>query len=226
MAHMLTHAPRNQAGLYLPERPNPARIAAYSGVIAIHAAALMLLLMPMAAPVPPASKDEVTEIKDWITKPKILEIPIAPPTHQKPKPVMTPRPTTTPTVRAPIDDAPVLSTTGEQVAEVVGPVDDSAHDVVEQPSIAAVRLEYANAPAPAYPREELRRRIEGTVLLQVLVDVDGRPLDVLVQQSSGNRRLDEAARLQVLKRWTFRPAMQNGVAIQAMGLVPVVFKVQ
>jgi periplasmic protein TonB len=64
------------------------------------------------------------------------------------------------------------------------------------------------------------------VLLQVLVDIDGRPLDVLIQQSSGNRRLDEAARLQVLKRWTFRPAMQNGVAIQAMGLVPVVFKVQ
>jgi len=226
MAHMLTHAPRNQAGLYLPERPSPARIAAYSGVIAIHATALMLLLMPMAAPVPPADREDVTEIRDWITKPKILEVPIAPPVQQKPRPVITPRPTITPTVRAPVDDAPVLSATGEQVTEAVGPVGDSTSDIVEQPPIAAVRLEYANAPAPAYPREELRRRIEGTVLLQVLVDVDGHPLDVLVQQSSGNRHLDEAARLQVLKRWTFRPAMQNGVAIQAMGLVPVVFKVQ
>ena len=35
------------------------------------------------------------------------------------------------------------------------------------------------------------------MLLQVLVDVDGRPLEVTVSRSSGHRELDEAARLQV-----------------------------
>ena len=44
-----------------------------------------------------------------------------------------------------------------------------------------------------------------------------------VSQSSGNRDLDEAARQQILKRWSFRPAMKNGQAVQALGLVPVAF---
>ena len=33
----------------------------------------------------------------------------------------------------------------------------------------------------------------------------------------------EAARKHVLKRWMFRPAMQDGVAVQAIGLVPINF---
>jgi protein TonB len=224
MAHMLTHAPRTQAGLYLPERPSPARIAAYSGAIAIHAAALMLLLMPMAAPV----KTPVSETIpiNWIVPKKVEPIPVPVEKPDKPRPeVRNIASVQPPRVEAPAIDVPILVEEGEQAPPDTGPVVDHGSDVV-QPTIAAVRLEYAHAPAPAYPREELRRRIEGTVLLQVLVDVDGHPLDVVVQQSSGNHRLDEAARLQVLKRWTFRPAMQNGVAIQAMGLVPVVFKIQ
>jgi len=47
-----------------------------------------------------------------------------------------------------------------------------------------------------------------------------------VQSSSGNRSLDEAARKHVLKRWMFRPAMQGGRAVQAIGLVPVAFSLQ
>jgi periplasmic protein TonB len=223
MAHMLTHAPRMQAGLCLPERPSPARIAAYSGVITIHAAALMLLLMPMAAPVKTQISDTIPI--NWVVPKKLEPVPVPIEKPDKPRPEVRNIASVPPRMETPSIDVPILVEHGEEAPPDTGPVVDHSPDIVE-PSIAAVRLEYANAPAPAYPREELRRRIEGTVLLQVLVDVDGRPLDVLIQQSSGNRRLDEAARLQVLKRWTFRPAMQNGVAIQAMGLVPVVFKVQ
>jgi protein TonB len=89
-----------------------------------------------------------------------------------------------------------------------------------------MRLEYAFAPAPAYPRDALREGITGTVLLQVLVDVDGRPLQVEIQRSSGDRRLDVAARRQVLANWRFRPAMQDGRAIRAIGLVPIAFNLQ
>jgi protein TonB len=89
--------------------------------------------------------------------------------------------------------------------------------------VPGVRLEYQQAPAPAYPRDALRDGIQGTVMLQVLVDVDGRPLDVRIQQSSGNRQLDNAARRQVLEHWRFRPAMKDGRAIQAIGLVPIDF---
>jgi protein TonB len=69
----------------------------------------------------------------------------------------------------------------------------------------------------------LRDGVQGTVMLQVLVDVDGHPLEVQVQHSSGNRQLDNAARRQVLEHWTFRPAMKDGRAVQAIGLVPIAF---
>jgi protein TonB len=66
--------------------------------------------------------------------------------------------------------------------------------------------------------------MEGTVILQVLVGSDGRALEVRVHQGSGHRLLDDAARRQVLRHWRFRPAMQDGRAVQAIGLVPVEFR--
>src|SRR3546814_15407316 len=60
-------------------------------------------------------------------------------------------------------------------------------------------------------------------MLQVLVDVDGRPLQVDVEHSSGHRVLDNAARRYVLQNWTFRPAMRGGRPVQAVGLVPIAY---
>ena len=77
-------------------------------------------------------------------------------------------------------------------------------------------LEYASAPAPSYPREALRAGITGTVLLEVLVGVDGSPLKVTIHQSSGNRELDRAAQQQVQKHWRFRPASRDGAPVQAI----------
>src|SRR3546814_11757122 len=66
--------------------------------------------------------------------------------------------------------------------------------------VAGVRLQYADAPSPPYPRAALRAGLQGTVMLQVLVDVDGRPLQVNVEHSSGYRVLDNAARRYVLQQ--------------------------
>ena len=60
----------------------------------------------------------------------------------------------------------------------------------------------------------------------MLVDVDGKPLQVSIHRSSGNRELDRAAQQHILRRWTFRPAMRDGRAVQAIGLVPIDFKLQ
>ena len=116
---------------------------------------------------------------------------------------------------------PVVDNT---ITEDIGPATDLGTATSTAPT--AIQLEYLSAPPPKYPRGALSRRIEGTVLLQVLVGIDGRPLDVTVSQSSGNRELDEAARSQILKRWSFRPAMKNGQAVQALGLVPIAFNLR
>lgn len=224
MAHTFDHAPRMQAGRYLQGRPSAARIAALSGMIAIHVVALMLLLMPMAAPVRTTVPATIPIV--WTMPRKIEVVPVDKPKPEMPRPRVERIASVQPRMETPPVDIPVLAEHGEETPPDIGPVAEEPLDTAGPLVIAAVRLEYASAPAPAYPRDALRRRSEGTVLLQVLVDTDGRPLDVVVQQSSGHRVLDDAARQQVLKRWRFKPAMRDGVAIQAIGLVPVAFKLQ
>lgn len=227
MVHALAHSPRLQAGQFhtspLKERLDPTRIAAFSGAVAVNAIALLLLLMPMSAP-PPVALAEPEPGMTWVIpekKPQI--VPVVPNQQtppQKTLPVARPRPTAN---AVPTPDPVIVDQGTEAATPVVDPIVETR--IVETPAdpIAAVRLEYASAPPPAYPRDALRMRAQGTVLLQVLVGSDGRPLDVQVQSSSGYRSLDEAARTHVLKRWRFRPAMQEGRAVQAIGLVPVAF---
>lgn len=107
---------------------------------------------------------------------------------------------------------------------VTDAVTDSA-PAIAAPSgpVEAGQLHYLSSPAPSYPVAALRAGQQGTVLLRVLVGTDGRPAEVSVQTSSGHRALDLAARSQVLRSWRFQPAMQNGQAVQAYGLVPVSF---
>jgi protein TonB len=84
-------------------------------------------------------------------------------------------------------------------------------------------IAYETATPPAYPLQALRNGIEGTVLLKVLVDAGGRPMQVLIEHGSGSRLLDDAARKQVLAAWRFHPARRDGRAIEAWVLVPVRF---
>ena len=225
MVHTLAHTPRLQVGQLL-ERPNAARIAAMSGAIAINAIALLLLLMPMSAPLPVVVTDVVEP--RWILPEKKPDLtPIVPVTQTPPHTPQTPVIRTQPQLSTVSMTDEIIVEQGDVPAvESTDPTAEST--IIEQPSgpIAGVRLEYAYAPPPTYPRDALRTRTEGTVMLQVLVDVDGRPIDVQVQTSSGNRSLDDTARKHVLKRWRFKPAMRDGVAMQAYGLVPIAFALQ
>ena len=227
MVHTLAHTPRLQAG-YLKERPNAARIAAMSGAIAVNAIALLLLLMPMSAPLPVMVDEPLIDI--YFPKPEKKKEPEVVPVERTQKATVKPEVSVRPQPRLTVAPTPTDEVIVDQGTVPVVPDTDPADEsiTVAPPSgpIAAVRLEYADAPRPAYPRDALRARAEGTVMLQVLVDVDGRPIDVQIQSSSGNRSLDDTARKHVLKRWRFKPAMRDGVAIQAYGLVPVAFKLQ
>ena len=200
------------------QRPHPDgnRIAGYAAAITVNAALLMLLLVPLRAP-PPLDVPEVIQPLRWILRETPPPQPPRPVAVEKPRPpsVVAPRRVETP----PAPQAPVLSEQGELAPELPDAAAVPTTPAITAPTapLPGVRLEYAQAPAPSYPRAALRAGIEGTVLLQVLVDVDGRPLQV------GDRRLDLAARDQVLRHWRFRPAIRDGRAVQAIGLVPIDF---
>ena len=208
----------------LHPHPDANRIAGYAVAITFNAALLMLLLVPLRSPPPLDLPDAVQPIR-WILRETPPPRPPVPVTIEKPEPrtpsTVAPRQVETP----PLPQTPVLSEQGELAPDVSDAPVAPTMPAITGPStpLPGVRLEYAQAPAPSYPHAALRAGIEGTVLLQVLVDVDGRPLQVDVSRSSGDRRLDSAAREQVLRHWRFHPAVRDGRAVQAIGLVPINF---
>jgi protein TonB len=83
-------------------------------------------------------------------------------------------------------------------------------------------VQYLRPPAPVYPRESSRRREQGTVVLRVLVDTQGKPAQIQIERSSGFERLDIAAR-QAVEQALFQPHEVNGVAQAAQVLIPIEF---
>ncbi|MFZ5636895.1 MAG: energy transducer TonB [Pseudomonadota bacterium] len=204
----------------------PVRILGLAGAIALNIAALMLLLVPVSAPMQIEKEDDPWYMPEdrRIEPPKPpepVEVPIVrpQPRTQTPVPIVQPQPQPQPAV-----DNEVIVPDG---SEYVPPTETT--DTIAPPTLPAsdplpsTRLEYASAPAPSYPREAILDGIEGTVVLKVLVDVDGKPLSVEIERSSGNRHLDAAARRQVLRKWLFKPAVRDGRAVQVYGMVPVNF---
>ena len=100
------------------------------------------------------------------------------------------------------------------------PVEVSAPKLV---SASAVR--YARAPAPLFPAQSRRLGEEGEVVLKVLVDVEGRPAQVLVVRSSGYARLDDAA-VQAMKAALFKPYVEDGRALSVWVQTPVAFQLE
>ena len=69
-------------------------------------------------------------------------------------------------------------------------------------------------PAADYPVESIPSREVGTTQVQYLVHVDGSVRDTIIAGSSGSPRLDQAA-IQIVSRWRFQPAVQNGRPVPA-----------
>ena len=81
---------------------------------------------------------------------------------------------------------------------------------------------YVRAPKPRYPSAARALRLAGTVVLRVLIDERGRPIQVNVHKSSGHRVLDEAAQCAASEA-LFKPYLENGEPHQAFVLVPIEF---
>ena len=82
---------------------------------------------------------------------------------------------------------------------------------------------YLSNPAPAYPDVARRLRQEGTVQLRVLVSPSGSASAVSIASSSGVASLDQAA-LRAVRRWRFKPAQRDGLAVAATVQVPIRFE--
>jgi len=70
--------------------------------------------------------------------------------------------------------------------------------------------------APVYPAEAVRASVEGTVVVEAIIDIEGNVQKVKVLESIP--LLDEAA-LDAVRQWKYTPATRNGE------LTPIVMKV-
>ena len=84
-------------------------------------------------------------------------------------------------------------------------------------------LLYSPSSNSYYPRLSRRRGEQGTVLLRVQVNPNGRAVAIQIKKSSGSKRLDNAAR-KIVRNSRFSPAKKNGIAVSNRIIVPIVFK--
>jgi TonB family protein len=80
----------------------------------------------------------------------------------------------------------------------------------------------AKGAPPSYPRESIRARESGEVLLRVDVDPAGRATTVAVEHSNASRRLRNAA-IAAAREWTFEPERVGGHPIAATIVLPIRF---
>ncbi|AWV06802.1 energy transducer TonB [Marilutibacter maris] len=206
--------------------PDVNRILAMAAMIVLHLVAVMLLLRPQSIE-PVEAKQEtilVEPIKLDQPPPPPVPVPVertpTAPVRQPSPPVRQPDPL--PDSQAPDIHVPPVDAVGETTDVIAdNAIDDGPPDLSP---MTGARLAYASAPAPRYPVKAVREGRSGTVLLQVVVDEAGQPIEVTVSRSSGHRDLDQAAVRQVLKSWRFQPATRDGHPIRAIGLVPVDFR--
>jgi TonB family protein len=85
-----------------------------------------------------------------------------------------------------------------------------------------VRVSYAYNPRPNYPEVARSEGWQGTVILRVLVDQEGRSRAVEVSRSSGFDALDRAA-LETVKSWRFHPARYGQRRVESWVRIPIVF---
>ena len=77
---------------------------------------------------------------------------------------------------------------------------------------------------PVYPKKAAKAGIEGTVIIEIVVGLDGKAHDARVVHSV-DPELDRAA-LKCVEGWRFRPGMVNGEPVAVLATAEVNFRLE
>ncbi len=75
---------------------------------------------------------------------------------------------------------------------------------------------------PEYPKDAFVKKIEGQVVLEILIDSTGRVSRVRILNSIP--ALDQAA-VECVKKWVFAPALKRGHPVASLATAPVTFRI-
>ncbi len=192
---------------------------------------------PAPEPKPVAKKPEPEPVKVAVAKPKpkpetkpkpepkVETVKVAP-AAVEPKPEPKPEPVQSTLKPEPVTPEPKIETVKTAPAAAEPKPEPKVEAVKTAP--AAVEPKPAPAPAPAvfeppqlldrvepvYPRKALKKASGESVLLKMLIDESGRIIRVSVERGVSVPEL-EAACINAVLRWKYRPAQENGVAVKA-----------
>lgn len=189
---------------------------------------------PAASPALPRPEPEAaSEIRPESFKTAVAEPtpepeppPIPPRPEREPVPAAQPEPELPPqraTTAAPEPTSPAAAPPAPAPAspQEPGPV-VAAEEAAE---VIMARPLYRENPPPPYPPAARQRLYQGTVLLAVLVNAQGRVENLEVATSSGHPLLDRAA-LNGVQDWRFEPGRRNGQAVAMWVQVPIRFSLE
>ena len=173
----------------------------------------------------PAIKPSPKQKSNHVRKKKTLKKQVKPPDIQKEKTAVKPESIPEPkepetaeeTKEVYFDPAPDMShircsTTVDHKAEIPG-----AQTILEARPI------YRINPPPSYPNIARKRGYQGNVVLEVLINKQGKVIDFRVFSSSGYSILDKTA-IASVKKWLFEPGMRGSDKIEMWVRVPIRFK--
>jgi len=129
-----------------------------------------------------------------------------------------------------VDDQPAQSpvqTAAIQSPEPAGSEEQSTPQSQTGPALFPPKFDaaYLHNPKPDYPSAARRFGFQGTVVLRVLIGVEGSPTEIRVEKSSGHNILDEAA-LTAVKQWQFEPAREGDSRVAGWVDVPIQFRLE
>lgn len=177
---------------------------------------LIMANLVMEVPAPPASIPQLVERKaqnHTLQQPATKTAPTAAPPLE-PNPVVT--------QAAPIEAPPSVAAVPSPSSSAVSSAQTTRPTTPAQVSLPSTDADYLINPAPPYPRASRRMGEEGTVVLRVFINTEGRAEQAEIRTSSGYTRLDEAA-LETVKRWRYVPGKRAGVPEAMWFNVPIRF---
>lgn len=194
------------------------RTAILVGIVAFHVMLVVAINTSLSTVIldrlPPLIKAEIIEeiIKDE-------EPPPPPPTIETPPPYVPP-----PDIVIDLPTSTKAPTTALVATDKPRPVAPPPSAVVKK--APEIDPKFKRRFQPDYPPTSRRLGEEGSVVLQVLVDTEGKVTDGKVQTSSGFPRLDEAALKHALRAWRFTPGTEDGKPVSAWHSVKVTFRIE
>lgn len=115
-----------------------------------------------------------------------------------------------------VEGGTVGGTLGGTLGGVIGGTGDSPVMDYDQPP----RL--LKQTRPVYPQEAFIKKIEGVVMLEILIGIDGRVGRSRILRSIP--QLDAAA-IQTVRQWVFSPAIKGGRPVATIAQAPVSFRI-